>query len=225
MIGENIAKLRKEKNLTQEELANLICVSPKTISSWEKNRNLPNVDMLISLTKVLDTNIDNILGLKDKNAEENIKSIYHKNTLKKWLLFIIVLIFTYLFFIQVQNTGITTLITKYNYNNSLTINDIEEVKNFMFEYNLQYLFLTSICCIGYFLYKKRYKYTLTILTSIITIINIIYLITTYYKGKYYQLTINIYLNTMFEIIITTIFTTVGLIQSIKLIKQTKKVKK
>ena len=38
-VGKNIAKFRKEKNLTQEELAKNINVSPKTISSYENNRN------------------------------------------------------------------------------------------------------------------------------------------------------------------------------------------
>ena len=61
-VGSNITKFRKEKKLTQEELANLINVSPKTISSYENNRNLPNIETLILLSEVLEVSIDEIIG-------------------------------------------------------------------------------------------------------------------------------------------------------------------
>lgn len=68
-VGTNIAKFRKEKKLTQEELACKINVSPKTISSYENNRNLPTIETLLLLSQTLDISIDEIIGKtnKDKN--------------------------------------------------------------------------------------------------------------------------------------------------------------
>ena len=75
-IGLNISNLRKEKNLTQEELAKLINVSPKTISSYETNRSIPNIEILILLSKVLDTSINDILNLKEDNNNEVKKILF-----------------------------------------------------------------------------------------------------------------------------------------------------
>ncbi len=55
-IGERINAARKEKGMTQEELAALLNVSRPTISHWENGRILPDVEMLNSLSKVLDAN-------------------------------------------------------------------------------------------------------------------------------------------------------------------------
>lgn len=69
-IGKNIAKFRKEKNLTQEELAKKICVSPKTLSSYENNRNLPNIEMLILLSDTLGVSINDLLGSNNEILEK-----------------------------------------------------------------------------------------------------------------------------------------------------------
>ena len=82
-VGKNIAKFRKEKNLTQEELAKSINVSPKTISSYENNRNLPTIETLLLLSQVLDVSIDEIVGKtnKDKNATKEKYDKQRKNNL------------------------------------------------------------------------------------------------------------------------------------------------
>lgn len=59
-VGTNIANFSKEKNLTQEELASKINVSPKTLSSYENNRNLPSIETLLLLSQELDVTIDEI---------------------------------------------------------------------------------------------------------------------------------------------------------------------
>lgn len=68
-VGTNIANFRKEKNLTQEKLASKINVSPKTISSYENNRNLPSIETLLLLSQELDVTIDEIIG---KTVEDKI---------------------------------------------------------------------------------------------------------------------------------------------------------
>ena len=67
-IGENLIKIRKKANLKQEEMASLINVSPKTISSWENNRNLPSIEMIILIANTLNIKIDDIKLPIKKNA-------------------------------------------------------------------------------------------------------------------------------------------------------------
>lgn len=53
-LGNRIANLRKVKGLTQQELANKLFVTDKTISSWEANRTEPNLEMIIKLSEILE---------------------------------------------------------------------------------------------------------------------------------------------------------------------------
>ena len=79
--GEFIASLRKEKNLTQKELADKLNVSDKAISRWETGKGYPDVDSLQALSKFFGVTINELLaGEKAENktieeiAEENIIS-------------------------------------------------------------------------------------------------------------------------------------------------------
>lgn len=60
-IGQFIAKKRKEKNLTQAELANLIGVTNKAVSKWERGLGCPDVSLLEVLSNILDVSILEIL--------------------------------------------------------------------------------------------------------------------------------------------------------------------
>ena len=53
-LGSRIARLRKEKGITQQQLADMIYVTDKTISSWESNRTEPNLEMIIKISEVLE---------------------------------------------------------------------------------------------------------------------------------------------------------------------------
>lgn len=75
MKNEEIGKLIKEerlrKNMTQEELANILYVSNKTISKWETGRGIPSIDLLVPLSKTLDIELKELLtGSKDTSYEE-----------------------------------------------------------------------------------------------------------------------------------------------------------
>lgn len=87
-IGENLAKLRKNANLNQEKLASLVGVSPKTISSWENNRNLPSIDMLLLLAQILNVKLDDII-LDKSNAFKEYKKKSRKKIAIVFLVFII----------------------------------------------------------------------------------------------------------------------------------------
>lgn len=80
-IGAFLAELRKERNLTQDELGMQIGVTNKTISRWENGNYLPPVEMLQILSNKFDVSINEILnGERISNndykdiSEQNLKS-------------------------------------------------------------------------------------------------------------------------------------------------------
>lgn len=80
--GKFIAELRKEKNLTQMQLADMLAISDKTVSKWECGKGLPEVSMMIPLCEILEINVNELLSgerLSEKEyrekAEENIMDL------------------------------------------------------------------------------------------------------------------------------------------------------
>ena len=61
-VGELIYHLRKEKRLTQKQLADQMNISDRTISKWERGYGCPDVTLLPSLSTLLGVNIENILN-------------------------------------------------------------------------------------------------------------------------------------------------------------------
>jgi transcriptional regulator with XRE-family HTH domain len=57
-IGKRIRDLRKEKNLTQQELSEKLNVSRSAVANWEGGRNYPDLDSIISLSDLLDISLD-----------------------------------------------------------------------------------------------------------------------------------------------------------------------
>ena len=81
-IGNFIANLRREKKMTQKELAEVIGVSDKAISKWECGNGMPEMSMLMPLCQVLKINVNELLsGEKlsedsySQKAEENIMNL------------------------------------------------------------------------------------------------------------------------------------------------------
>lgn len=60
-IGKLIYDLRKEKNMTQKQVADLMNISDKTISKWERGLGCPDVSLLPELSQILGVNIEEIL--------------------------------------------------------------------------------------------------------------------------------------------------------------------
>ena len=88
--GKFIAELRKEKNLTQKDLATQLNVSDKAISRWETGKGFPDVDSLQALSKFFSVTINELLaGEKaeiktiEEIAEENIISAIVENEKSK----------------------------------------------------------------------------------------------------------------------------------------------
>ena len=62
MLNENIKAIRKSKGLTQEELAIKLNVVRQTISKWEQGLSVPDSEVLISISEVLETPVSTLLG-------------------------------------------------------------------------------------------------------------------------------------------------------------------
>lgn len=60
-IGNNIAALRKEKGITQEELANILGVSAQAVSKWENNSSCPDVALLTDIADYFGVTVDALL--------------------------------------------------------------------------------------------------------------------------------------------------------------------
>ena len=69
-IGKFIAQLRKERVLSQEQLGKILGVTNKTISRWETGTYLPPAEMLLSMSKLFDVSINELLSGKRLSQEE-----------------------------------------------------------------------------------------------------------------------------------------------------------
>lgn len=79
MLNENIKAIRKSKGLSQQELAVKLNVVRQTISKWEQGLSVPDSDMLISLSGVLETPVSTLLGESVIESEvDAVKAISEK---------------------------------------------------------------------------------------------------------------------------------------------------
>ena len=60
MIGKNLQKLRKQKNLTQEALAEHVGVARQTIAKWETGESVPDLEMAAKLASVMEVSLDDL---------------------------------------------------------------------------------------------------------------------------------------------------------------------
>ena len=72
--GKKIAELRKEKELTQKELAKKLHVTDKAVSKWERGVNFPDLGLIEKLADVLDSTPSILLGLEEATKEEIVNS-------------------------------------------------------------------------------------------------------------------------------------------------------
>lgn len=78
--GEFLKQLRKEKNMTQEQLAEQFFVSGRTVSRWETGNNMPDLGMLVELADFYNVDIREIIDGERKSENMNFET---KDTLKK----------------------------------------------------------------------------------------------------------------------------------------------
>ena len=80
-FSEKLQELRKNRGLTQEELAEILYVSRTAVSKWESGRGYPNIDSLKEISKFFEVSIDDLLSgeklidIAEKENKSNIRNI------------------------------------------------------------------------------------------------------------------------------------------------------
>lgn len=134
-LGNFISKLRKEKGLTQQDLANELNLTDKAISKWERGLSCPDISLLIPLSEILEVSVNELLlGEKlnnnitkssaDKSTKEVIKISINeltrnkkKNKLLKYSLLILIFIILIIITLQVIR----------NYNEELEKEEVNKI--------------------------------------------------------------------------------------------------
>lgn len=80
---EKLSKLRKSKNLTQEELTSILNTSRTAVSKWESGRGYPNLDAILSLSKIFETPVEQLL----ENEKEIVAEQKNNHSLKVFSIF------------------------------------------------------------------------------------------------------------------------------------------
>lgn len=71
-IGEQILFLRKNKGITQEQLATKLGVSNQAVSKWESGQCYPDIQLLPEISEYFNVSIDELMGVPDKNNDDDI---------------------------------------------------------------------------------------------------------------------------------------------------------
>lgn len=76
-IGSFLKELRKEKGITQEQFAELLGVSGRTVSRWETGSNMPDISLLVSIAEYFDISIPEIINgeRKSENMNEEVREV------------------------------------------------------------------------------------------------------------------------------------------------------
>lgn len=68
-LGRMISFLRKEKGMTQLELAEKMCVTDKAVSKWERDISFPDINSILKLAEIFDVSVDDLMKAKTENKE------------------------------------------------------------------------------------------------------------------------------------------------------------
>ena len=148
-IGKFIAKCRKEKNMTQAELAEKLNITDRAISKWETGKGMPDSSIMLDLCNELNISVNELLSGEviemndyDKKAEENLLKLNKSNQyISKKLLqsiiaiillvLIIIVIGLYNFIKQVSKSDLDSTLTQAQsiYEINIKIQELEEKIN------------------------------------------------------------------------------------------------
>ena len=73
-LGEKIQFYRKQKNLSQEQLGEMLFVSRQTVSQWEKDQTTPTIDNLLKLKEIFGVSVDELLSKDTQTVQKNIQA-------------------------------------------------------------------------------------------------------------------------------------------------------
>ena len=133
MLNENIKAIRNSKGLSQEELAIKLNVVRQTISKWEKGLSVPDSNMLISISEVLETPVSTLLGetvveskvddlkaISEKLEIINLQLAQRKTTRRKILHWLLILLCTVIVTISVVLIVLNSPYLGWDYNDPET---------------------------------------------------------------------------------------------------------
>ena len=75
-LSENLKKYRIMKNLTQEDVAEYLGLTPQSISKWERGECYPDITFLPALANIFETSIDLLIGMDTIRAQETRYNIH-----------------------------------------------------------------------------------------------------------------------------------------------------
>lgn len=73
-IGANIARLRREHNMKQDELAEMLDVTPQAVSKWENGASMPDISLLPKIAQIFGVTIDDLFGA-DRTPEPDVQMV------------------------------------------------------------------------------------------------------------------------------------------------------
>jgi len=129
MLKENIKAIRKSKGLSQEELAIKLNVVRQTISKWEQGLSVPDSEMLISISEILETPVSTLLGeniseskvddlkvISEKLEIINLQLSQRKNTRRKIIHWILISLCAIIIIIFISLILLNSPYLNWNYN-------------------------------------------------------------------------------------------------------------
>lgn len=82
-FGSTFKKIRLDHNMSQDDVANKLYVSRQAISNWENNKNLPDIEMLMSISCLFNVSLDQLI-LNQENMTKKLIKDTSKNTRAKY---------------------------------------------------------------------------------------------------------------------------------------------
>lgn len=77
-IGEVIRKYRKNKDMTQEEMANSLGVTAPAVNKWERGNTLPDITLLAPIARLLGISLDTLLSFREELTQEEIQDMTYE---------------------------------------------------------------------------------------------------------------------------------------------------
>ena len=84
-FSENLKKIRKDNNLSQEQLAEQLGVSRQSVSKWESGQAYPEMDKMLQLCQLFNLNIDDLLNQDIKEVNNNKQAKINVNKIKRFI--------------------------------------------------------------------------------------------------------------------------------------------
>ena len=78
-FGKTIKKLRRDREMTQEQLAEILSISPQAVSRWETDMAMPDISLIAPLCNLFNVTSDELLEIDLAQKQKNINEFKQKN--------------------------------------------------------------------------------------------------------------------------------------------------